>query len=100
MRHIRNANAPRDAIAITPTDNTTNAKMGSDFADMLWVGVSGTVTIRKPGGQGLTAGSGTTLDVPSVIPGVWHYMPGFINVEATGTTATGILVGVSFPNEG
>lgn len=78
------------AAVCTPHDSTNNAVFGDRWANRLWVGVAGTVTI-----VGVDAAA-TTLQFPAVIAGRWHVMPPFQRVNDTNTAATGIVVGVTY----
>lgn len=74
--HCQNANTPTDWLAITPSDTAPVDLVG------LYVGGAGNLTVTT------SKGSTTTfLSVPagSLIPGR------FVQVKATGTTATGIV---------
>jgi len=72
--------APVNIVAITPDDTNDLARE----IRCLWVGVTGNVKIRTPGGQEVT--------LPAVAAGGWHPIRAQ-KVFATGTTATTILGG-------
>jgi len=76
--------APGSGAGNDSTDLTSVASDAQTAAEYLWVGASGAVVITS-GGSDLTLGA--------VVAGVWHPMPPFTRVKATGTTATGVHVG-------
>lgn len=72
---------PFRAAAVTPDDDTD---LDPYPTRCLWVGVSGSVHVTLAGGHEVT--------FQSVAAGMWHPMM-VRRVHATGTTATGIIVG-------
>ena len=78
-----------DAKAFTPVAAGSGAAFGpGHLANCLWVGASGTVTIVKDNDE--------TLLFTGVLAGLWHNCPPFKRINAVGTTATSILVGITF----
>lgn len=82
-------------IDITTSDTVDNTKLqstrfgiGSIYPNRLWVGVSGTVVMNNKEGEVIT--------LPAVIAGRWHRIqPNVTRIRASGTTATGIVVGTT-----
>ena len=76
------SNAPlQELAAVTPND-TNAVPMG--FFRAVYLTVGGTVS--------LTPIRGTAITITGLATGVWHPLAG-THIRATGTTATGILVG-------
>lgn len=73
------------AIALLDSGGTVASDVTlTRTARCIWVGTSGDVTIT-------TAGADITLK--AVTAGMWHPMPDFTAVKATGTTAQDVIVG-------
>ena len=82
-------------IDITTSDTVDNTKLqtsrsgiGSIYPNRLWVGVSGAVVMNNK--------ENDTITLPAVIAGRWHMIqPNITRIRASGTTATGIVVGTT-----
>ena len=88
-RTISTSGFPQAARVAVPNDITDNANFGPRFANMIWIGGAGNTTLVLDDGV-------TLLLVTALSVGEWHPMPAFTRVNATGTDATAILVGVSY----
>lgn len=60
-------------------------------ANRILVGTAGAVKVRLHGRDPVDANDITT---PILAAGVWHDMPPFIHIFATGTTPTSVMVGL------
>jgi hypothetical protein len=88
-----------DIVAVTPSDiaTTLNACMNNKIAQRLYVGGSGHVVLILESNTALNdAGGGGHVTLQNVIAGNWIKIPPTKRIAATGTTATGILIGVLF----
>lgn len=73
------------AHAVTPSDGVDLAGVEEyGFAGLLYVGVSGDVSVLA---------GGEVLVFVGLAGGVWHSLPPFSRVRSTGTTATGLVAG-------
>ncbi len=86
--------APVEAKVYTPIDSGAGAVFGDHFANMVWVGGTGDITLVVDDGKDVN--STTTLLIGNLIAGTWHYFPPFIRINAIGTTATEVVVGRSY----
>ncbi len=84
----REATFPEDAKTFTPVAAGEGAKFGGMLANCVWVGVSGNVEIVKDNDDKVV--------MPALIAGTWHPMAPFKRINSTLTTATGIVVGITF----
>ena len=75
----------RHTESVTPSDSTDLAGVASwGSACALYVGTSGDAVITTADGN---------VTFPNLAAGMWHPMPPFTRVKATGTTATGLVAG-------
>jgi len=89
---VQTSGFPQDAKVVAPNDSgatTPNAVFGPRYANMIFTGAAGNVTL-------LLADSNTTLLVTAITEGEWHPMPPFVHVNGTGTTSTPVIVGLSY----
>lgn len=89
MNYRRVEDFPEDAKSISPADTGAAALFGpGHLANMLWVGGSGDVVLVK--------GNDETVTMKGVQSGDWRKMPPFKRVNLTDTTASDLVVGITF----
>jgi hypothetical protein len=64
------------------SDTTNNAIIGNKYANMIWIGTAGNVS--------LCLEDGNSVVFPALIAGRWHRMPPFKRVNLTGS-AVGLV---------
>ena len=80
---------PEDMKSHTASDTGSAALFGAGKgANLLWVGGTGNVVVVKM--------DDNTVTLNGVIAGRWHKMPPFKRINSTSTTATGLVVGITF----
>ncbi len=94
MKEAQSDLAPQEAKVYAPIDSGSGAVFGDYFANMVWVGVAGDLTLVINDGKDVN--STTTLLFGNAAAGRWHYVPSFIRINSTGTTATEVVVGRSY----
>lgn len=73
------------AAATIARDWIASAQCAEAGATHLWVGESGTVTMKLA--------SGETLELQAVVAGVWHPIPYAARIVAQTTSAKGVVIG-------
>lgn len=83
---------------LTPSDTATynstfpaNPQGNGVPANRILLGTAGAITIRL---SGKVATESNDITTPALAAGVWHEMPPFIHIFATGTTPTSVMVGL------
>lgn len=71
---------PEDVVAVSGTGAVT---LPFGYANCLWVGLSGSLTITTKNGD---------IAFAAIAAGMWHPMPNFTAITNI-TTATGIVIG-------
>lgn len=79
---------PKEAKAHTPANSGTGAMFASKFANMIYVGVAGHVSLVRE--------DGTQVQFKNMTAGEFRKVLPFIRVSSDNTTATDIVVGIAF----
>lgn len=96
MPHAYAGNPWRQQIAMSGSNiGAAEAVTPNDAADLPMVAEHGPAQMiyMGAGGDVVMTVDGVDITFNGMVAGVWHAMPPFSRVKATGTTATGIVAG-------